>query len=216
MAFAKNLYIIHPANDGVPSSAPLSEWSDLKLANHLIGRDKSLALIARFGSLARALACRQPELVRVLGEEAAGLLSIVREATLRSSADRAIDGPRLANHVAVLDYLRVLTANDSAESFHVVFLNIQLRPIAIEKLGHGSISHAMVYPRDVVRRALELDATSIILSHNHPSGDPLPSQADINMTKILVSACKTVDIQVLDHFVVAQSGTASFVTLGYI
>ena len=98
--------------------------------------------------------------------------------------------------------------------FHVLFLDKKNRLIADERMGHGSVDHAPVYPREVVRRALELASSSLILVHNHPSGDPSPSAADVEMTKQVVEAGQPLRVTVHDHLVVGRDGVASLKALG--
>ena len=115
---------------------------------------------------------------------------------------------------ALLGYVRVALANEAREQFRVLFLDKKNQLIADEIMNHGTVDHAPVYPREVMRRALELSASSVILVHNHPSGDPTPSPADIDMTKQIVEAGRSLRISVHDHLVVGREGVASFKALG--
>ncbi|MDE3117273.1 MAG: DNA repair protein RadC, partial [Pseudomonadota bacterium] len=105
-------------------------------------------------------------------------------------------------------------ARNPGEQFRVLFLDRKNVLIADEVQGLGTVDHTPVYPREIVKRALELSASAVILVHNHPSGDPTPSRADIEMTREIVAAAKALRIAVHDHIVVARSGTASFKSLG--
>jgi DNA repair protein RadC len=109
-----------------------------------------------------------------------------------------------------------MLASEVREQFRVLFLDKKNQLIADEQLGQGTVDHAPVYPREVMRRALELSASSLILVHNHPSGDPSPSQADIEMTKQIIEAGRSLRISIHDHLVVGRDGVASFKSLGLI
>ena len=100
------------------------------------------------------------------------------------------------------------------EQFHVLFLDKKNRLIADEVLGEGTVDRAPVYPREIMKRALTLEATAVILAHNHPSGDPTPSQSDINMTNDIIEAMKPIGITVHDHLIIGRDNIASFRTLG--
>ena len=122
----------------------------------------------------------------------------------------------LSSSSALLTYVRVTLGAESREQFRVVFLDKKNQMLADEMLGQGTVDHAPVYPREVLKRALELDASAIILVHNHPSGDPTPSPQDIDMTRQVVDAARALRIAVHDHLVVGRDGVASFKTLGLI
>jgi DNA repair protein RadC len=110
---------------------------------------------------------------------------------------------------SLIAYLMPRMADLDREQFRVLFLDRKNNLISDEILGHGTVDHAPVYPREVVRRALELNASAMILAHNHPSGDPSPSTADVDMTKLICDAAKTLDIAVHDHIVIAAKGHVS-------
>ena len=120
----------------------------------------------------------------------------------------------LSSWSALLDYCRGVMQYETREQFRVLFLDRRNRLIADEVMGQGTIDRAPVYPREVIKRALDLSATAIILSHNHPSGDPTPSIADIEMTKNMVSAAQAIGISVHDHIIVGRQNTVSFKSLG--
>ena len=122
--------------------------------------------------------------------------------------------PVLASWGKLLDYGRIALAHEKVERFHLLFLDRQNRLIADETQQRGTVDHTPVYPREVVRRALELGASALILVHNHPSGDPTPSQADIEMTREIVAAGEKLGISVHDHVVIGKSGETSFKTAG--
>ena len=120
------------------------------------------------------------------------------------------DRPILSSWNALLDYCRSAMQFETVEQFRVLFLDKKNKLIADEVLGKGTIDRAPVYPREVIKRALQLEATAIILAHNHPSGDPTPSKADIDMTKKVVQAAAAVNIPVHDHLIISESDYYSF------
>ena len=146
-------------------------------------------------------------------EEATAYLAMVRAAALRMLHGKIKDRPALSSWSAVVDYLRVAMAFEPREQFRVLFLDKRNHLIADEVHQHGTIDHTPVYPREVVKRAIELDASAILIAHNHPSGDPTPSHADIEMTKAILAACQTLGIAVHDHVVIGKDGHASFKAL---
>jgi DNA repair protein RadC len=141
------------------------------------------------------------------------LLGAVRAILLGSLEFEAFTGPILATSQQLIDYLRLDMANARAERFRVLFLNSQNRLLG-ETVSDGSINHAPIYPREIIRRALEIGATALILVHNHPSGDPKPSRSDIQATRRIAEAGRTFDICVHDHLIIATAGWSSFRTLG--
>jgi DNA repair protein RadC len=120
----------------------------------------------------------------------------------------------IASWQALLDYLRAAMAYETIEQVRILFLDRKNRLIADEVQGRGTVDHTPVYPREVVKRALELGASALILVHNHPSGDPTPSQADIEMTRAVQEAAGSLGVAVHDHLVVGAVETASFRSLG--
>ncbi|HJV42417.1 RadC family protein [Caulobacter sp.] len=176
------------------------------------------ALLARFGSFGGVLGATIEELatVRGVGEAAAMDIKLLHEATLRAGRDKIAKRPVISSWSALLGYVRVALANESREQFRVLFLDKKNQLIADEVMNRGTVDHAPVYPREVMRRALELSSSNIIVVHNHPSGDPTPSRPDIDMTKQIVEAGKALKIAVHDHLVVGREGVASFKALGLI
>jgi DNA repair protein RadC len=174
------------------------------------------ALIARFGGVAEVIAAPPERLVEVEGvSEAVALdLQILHAVAVRAARERVMGKAIISSWNALLDYCRVAMADARAEQFRVLYLDKKNRLIADEILGQGTVDHAPVYPREVIRRALDHSATAIILVHNHPSGDPTPSKADIDMTKEIVAAAKPLGVTVHDHLVVGKDQTASFKALG--
>lgn len=174
------------------------------------------ALLARFGTLGGVLAASVEELKTVagVGEAAAIDLKLLHEATLRVGRESVGKRTVITSWSALLGYVRVALANEPREQFRVIFLDKKNQLIADEVMNRGTVDHAPVYPREVMRRALELSASSVILVHNHPSGDPTPSSADIDMTNQIVAAGRPLRISVHDHLVVGREGVASFKALG--
>jgi DNA repair protein RadC len=149
-----------------------------------------------------------------VGEAVALDLKLMHETTLRIGRDPVKKRTVISSWSALLAYVKVALAHESREQFRVLFLDKKNCLIADEMLGQGTVDHAPVYPREVARRALELSASSLILVHNHPSGDPTPSQADIDMTRQVVDALRPLRISVHDHLVVGRDGVASLKSLG--
>ena len=174
------------------------------------------ALLARFGSFAEVIAAPRARLMEVkgVGETVAAHLKIVEAAAHRLSKTKVIGRPALSSWAALLDYCTAAMAREQAEAFRVLFLDRKNILIADEVLSRGTIDHTPVYPREIVRRALELSSSAIILVHNHPSGDPTPSRADIEMTRDIEKAAKALGIAVHDHLVIGRGGHVSFKATG--
>ena len=169
-------------------------------------------LIAKFGSFAEAVSApaKRLEEVKGLGEAAITELKIVQAAASRLARGEVRRRPVLSSWSSVLDYCRTAQAFSEKEQFRVLFLDKRNQLIADEVQQTGTVDHTPVYPREVVKRALELSATAIILVHNHPSGDPTPSRADIQMTQQIVEVARPLGISVHDHIIVGKEGHASF------
>jgi DNA repair protein RadC len=205
--------------DGGAAAIPDYEMMELVLFAAIPRRDvKPLAkqLIAQFGSFAEVIAASRARLIEVpgLGESAVTQLKIIEAAALRLSRTQLLNRPALSSWPALIDYCTAAMARAPYEEFRVLFLDRKNVLVADEVQARGTIDHTPVYPREIVKRALELGATAIILVHNHPSGDPTPSRADIEMTREVVTAAKALKIAVHDHLVVGRSGHASFKSLG--
>ena len=172
------------------------------------------ALLAKFGSFSEVLAAPEAQLLEVagVGEKVAHLLKLMKAAAQRFARDPLLSDERtlLDSWSSVIDYCKAAMAYERVEQFRILFLNKRNQLIADEVQQSGTVDHTPVYPREVVKRALELSATAIILVHNHPSGDPTPSNADIQMTKQLVDIAKPLGILVHDHIIVGRNGHASF------
>jgi DNA repair protein RadC len=200
-------------------SMPDYELMELALFAAIPRRDvKPLAkaLIARFGSFAEVIAAPRERMLEVEGmsEGAATQLKIVEAAALRLSKTRVLGRPVLSSWAALIDYCAAAMARSPTEEFRVLFLDRKNMLIADEVQSTGTIDHTPVYPREIVKRALELGASAVILAHNHPSGDPTPSRADIEMTRDVVGAAKALKIIVHDHVIFGRSGHSSFKALG--
>ncbi len=169
------------------------------------------ALITRFGSFSEVLAAPEGLLCEVdgVGEAVAHHLKVIQAAAQRFAHDTIRARPLLDSWAAVLDYCRTAMAFQPVEQFRVLFLDKKNLLIADEVQQTGTVDHTPVYPREVVKRALELSATALILVHNHPSGDPTPSRADIEMTNSVIDIAKPLGIAVHDHIIVGRSGHAS-------
>ncbi|MCZ8097298.1 MAG: DNA repair protein RadC [Burkholderiales bacterium] len=174
------------------------------------------ALIARFGSVPEVLGAPIARLLEVpgLGEATATDLKIVEAAGLSLAKGAVSKRTVLSSWSAVIDYCRAAMAFSDRESFRVLFLDKRNNLIADEVQQTGTVDHTPVYPREVVKRALELSASAVILVHNHPSGDPTPSQADIRMTREIADAAKPLGVMVHDHIIVGRQGHASLKGLG--
>jgi DNA repair protein RadC len=169
-------------------------------------------LIERFGSFANAIAAPRNELLATegMGESGAAALKIVHAAALRLARSETLDRPILSNWQALLDYLHAVLAREKIEQFRLLFLDSRNRLLADEAQARGTVNHTPVYPREVVKRALELNAVALILVHNHPSGDPTPSREDILMTRQIADAAATVSVTVHDHVIVGNGRWTSF------
>jgi DNA repair protein RadC len=190
------------------------ELLELVLFRAIPQRDvKPLAkqLIAKFGSFAETISAPPARLREVKGvsENVVTELKIVQAAAVRLARGEAKKRAVLSFWSSVLDYCRTAMAFAEKEQFRLLFLDKRNQLIADELQQTGTVDHTPVYPREVVKRALELSATALILVHNHPSGDPTPSQADIQMTRAIVDVAKPLGIAVHDHIIVGKEGHAS-------
>ena len=176
------------------------------------------ALIARFGSFAETIAARTERLREIpgLGESAITDLKIVEAAARRLTKGAIKARPTLGSWTEVLDYCRTAMAFNDREEFRVLFLDKRNMLIGDEVQGRGTVDHTPVYPREVVRRALELGSTALVLVHNHPSGDPTPSTADIRMTHEIIAIAKPMGIAIHDHLIVGKHGHSSLKALKFI
>ncbi|HVY16507.1 MAG TPA: DNA repair protein RadC [Rhodopila sp.] len=170
------------------------------------------ALLSRFGSFSAAVGAPVPELLRIegLGEAGAAAIKLVQAAAQRLLKHKAGERPVLSSWDRIFDYLQAVMMHERVEQFRVLFLDNRHRLIADEVQGRGTIDRAPAYPREVVKRCLELNAASIVLAHNHPSGQTTPSRDDITTTREIAAAAAALGINLLDHIVVGQGKCLSF------
>ncbi len=174
------------------------------------------ALIKRFGSFAGVLAASPRELTEVegVGEASVVLIKTAQAAALLMARQEVLDRPVIGSWKKLLDYCHAAMAHEKIEQFRLLFLDNKNALIADEQQGKGTVNHTPVYPREVVKRALELGASAIIMLHNHPSGDPTPSQDDISMTREVKEIADKLGIALHDHVIIGRKGHASFRNLG--
>ncbi len=216
------------ARKGGVSALPEYELLELFLFRSIPQRDvKPLAkaLIARFGSMAAALSAPLDDMLQVSTLDNSGKrlavtadialdLGLMFEATRRLVAEPLKRTTVISSWAALISYLKVTLAHEPREQFRILFLDKKNQLIADEIMGMGTVDHAPAYPREIMRRALELSSSNVILVHNHPSGDPMPSQGDIDMTRQIVAAGKPLKIGVHDHLIVGREGVASLKNIG--
>lgn len=201
--------------EGGPIAVQEYELLEMVLFRAIPRRDvKELAhmLIDRYGDISAVLAAPRNELVRIKGisERVVDEFDLIRAVALKMGQSTIINKKALANWDALVTYCRTKMAENTIEEFHVIFLDKQNHIIADEQMGRGTVDHTPVYPREVIKRALELNATALIIAHNHPSGDPSPSRADIEMTHKLRDLAQGFNITLHDHLVVARRHVLSF------
>ena len=204
--------------NGGPESLPDYELLELVLFSAIPRRDtKPVAkrLLEQFGSFAEVINAPPNRLMEVegVGTAAVTQLKVIRASALRLMRIGIMQRPVLASWNAVLEYCRASMGFEDREQFRILFLDKKNRLIADEVQQEGTVDHTPVYIREVVKRALELSASAIILAHNHPSGDPTPSRADIDMTRQIVEAAKPLGIAIHDHIIVGRQGHASLKAL---
>ncbi len=202
-----------------PAAVADYEMLELVLFRAIPRRDvKPLAkaLLARFGDFNAVISAPIPRLAEVPGIGAAVIceLKVGEAAAHRLARARVIGRPALSSWPALLAYCKTTMAHRDIEQFRVLFLDRKNVLVADEEQARGTVDHVPVYPREVVKRALELNASALILVHNHPSGDPTPSRADIEMTGRIEQAARSVGIVLHDHVVVGKAEDASFRALG--
>lgn len=202
-----------------PGALPDYELLELILFRAVPRRDvKPLAkeLIARFGGFSEVINAEPARLRETKGVSDAILTEfrIVRETGLRLTQSKVLKKEVIGSWDALIDYCSASMAHNPTEQFRILFLDRKNVLIADEVQQKGTVDHTPVYPREVVKRALELNASALILVHNHPSGDPTPSNADVEMTRQIVDTAKPLGIEVHDHLVVGKGRHASFRSLG--
>ncbi len=206
---------------GGADALPDYELLELVLFAALPRRDvKPLAkaLLQRFGGFAEVMTAEAALLSEVegVGSSVIAALKTVQAAALRLARDEVMERPVIGSWDKLMAYCRSSMAHEKTEQFRVLFLNHRNELIADEVQQRGTIDHTPVYPREVVKRALELGASALIMVHNHPSGDPAPSTADIAMTREVQEAGEKLGIRLHDHVIVGRGGHNSFRTLGLI
>ena len=197
------------------------ELLELQLMTAIPRRDvKPLAkdLIKEFGSYAEVISASPERLSEIsgIGDNVITTLKLAEASAQKFAQGMVMEKPVLSNWQSLINYCSTQMAYKNTEQFRVLFLNKKNILIADEVQQRGTVDHTPVYPREVVKRALELSATAIILVHNHPSGDPSPSRDDIDMTKEIRDAGEKLGIVLHDHIVVSKSGTRSFKSMGLI
>jgi DNA repair protein RadC len=170
------------------------------------------ALLDRFGSFAAVVSAPVPDLLAVdgIGEAGAAALKTIQAAALRLARAGMRDQPLLADWQKLIDYLTASLAHEKVEHVRVLFMDTRNRLLADEAQGRGTVAHIWLYPREVMKRALELHATGLILVHNHPSGDPTPSREDIALTREMRVAADTLRLTLHDHIIIAAGRWLSF------
>jgi DNA repair protein RadC len=176
------------------------------------------ALEKQFGSLSAILAAPPEALVKVegVGETVAAYLKAIAELNSRAGRETIRKREVISSWTALIEYVRREIQHEAREQFRVIFLDRKNQLILDEIMGRGTVDHAPVYPREIARRALEAQCSSLILVHNHPSGDPKPSRADIDITREIIDVLQPFDISVHDHLIVGTSGVVSFRSAGLI
>lgn len=204
-------------------NAALADYELLEMilfSAHPRGDVKPLAkkLLAEFGSFSKVITAGAHELGKIegVGDAVVAALMTVQASTERLLREQVVDRPLIQSWSALLDYAKASMAHKKIEEFRILFLNRRNELVRDEVQQHGTIDHTPVYVREVVKRALELGAASIILMHNHPSGDPKPSKADIDITNQVINAVKSVGISVHDHLIISERGHYSFRANGII
>ncbi len=202
-------------DDGGAAAMPDYELLELLLFRAIPRRDVkpiAHALLSRFGDFNRVISASATQLCKVpgCGPAVVSELKIVEASAHRLARSKVMQRHAVSSWTALLDYCHTVMAHREAEQFRILFLDTKNMVIADEEQARGTIDHVPVYPREVVRRALELNAASLILVHNHPSGDPTPSQADIEMTEQIEAAAAALAITVHDHLIIGKEKELSF------
>jgi DNA repair protein RadC len=207
--------------DGGAGAMPDYELLELLLFRSIPRQDvKPLArlLLDTFGDFGRVVSAspQRLALVKGVGEAVIQDLKIIEASAQRLMRSRVLHRPILSSWDALLDYCHTAMAHRETEQFRILFLDRKNVLIADEEQAKGTVDHVPVYPREVVKRALELNASAIILVHNHPSGDPTPSQADISMTTQVQDAAQVLGVALHDHLIIGKSRELSFRSEGYL
>jgi DNA repair protein RadC len=175
-------------------------------------------LIDKFGSLGAVMSAPLDALREVKGvkDTGAAQIAVVREAALRLLRAEAQEQPVLSSWQKLVEYCQARLQFEAIENFHILFLDRKNKLIRDERQQHGTVDHTPLYPREVVKRALELGASAIILVHNHPSGDPTPSKADVEVTKEVAKAAALLGVTLYDHLIIGRGKHTSLRSLGVI
>ena len=206
---------------GGANAMPEYELLELILFRAIPRRDvKPLAhtLMERFGDFNRVITASEVRLrdISGVGDAVVTELKIVEAAAHRMARSRVMQTHVLSSWDALLDYCHTTMAHRETEQFRVLYLDRKNMLIGDEEQAKGTVDHVPVYPREVAKRALELNASAVILVHNHPSGDPTPSQPDIEMTRRVNAACEALDLTLHDHLIIGKSRELSFRADGYL
>jgi DNA repair protein RadC len=203
---------------GGADALPDYELLELLLFSAIPRRDtKPLAkqLIARFGDFAEVISAPPAQLaLEGLSDNTIATLKLIQAGALRLGRQRVMDREVLSSWTALIDYLRAAMGREANEQFRLLFLDRKNALIADEIQARGTVDHTPVYVREVVKRALELGATALILVHNHPSGDPTPSRADIEMTRDIARAAAPLGVTIHDHIIIGRGEPASLRAMG--
>jgi DNA repair protein RadC len=207
--------------DGGASAMPDYELLELVLFRAIPRQDvKPLAhlLMAAFGDFNRVVSAPVDRLrsIKGVGDAVIVELKIIEAAAQRLARAKVLNKQVISGWDALVDYCHTTMAHRETEQFRVLFLDRKNVLIADEEQGKGTVDHVPVYPREVAKRALELNASALILVHNHPSGDPTPSQSDIDMTERMDNACRALGLTLHDHLIVGKSCELSFKSEGYL
>ncbi len=207
--------------EGGAQAMPDYELLELVLFRAIPRQDvKPLArlLLDTFGDFNRVVSASPARLTMVkgVGDAVVLELKLVEAAAQRLMRARVLHRPLLSSWDALLDYCHTTMAHRETEQFRILFLDRKNVLIADEEQARGTVDHVPVYPREVVKRALELNASALILVHNHPSGDPTPSDADLSMTQQIVEACRALGLTLHDHLIIGKSRELSFRSSGYL
>ena len=201
--------------EGGPEALPDYELLEMVLFRAIKRGDTkpiAKALLAKFGTFAEVISAAPERLTEVagVGKAVTTELKLIRAAALRLMKGEVISRPLLSSWTAILEYCRAAMAFETKEQFRILFLDKKNQLIADEVQQEGTVDHTPVYTREVIKRALELSASAIVLVHNHPSGDPTPSIADIDMTRKILDAGSKLGIVLHDHVSIGRQGHASF------
>jgi len=207
--------------DGGAGAMPDYELLELVLFRAIPRQDvKPLAhlLMAEFGDFNRVVSAPVERLrgIKGVGDAVICELKIIEAAAQRLARAKVMNAHVISSWDALVDYCHTTMAHRETEQFRVLFLDRKNVLIADEEQGKGTVDHVPVYPREVAKRALELNASALILVHNHPSGDPTPSQSDIDMTNQMENACGALGLTLHDHLIVGKSRELSFKSEGYL